>query len=732
MSKRIQGITIEIDGNTSKLNDALKNTNKVISQTNSEIKALNSALKLDPKNTELLAQKQELLKKSIQETTTKLNTLKEAQKQMGDYNKLTDEQKSNYRALSVEIAKTESALKEMNSEANKTSKIDMSRLKDSLSKVASVAGEVAKKMAQATAAIGTALGALVVKGVKSYASLEQNIGGINKLFGESANEVIENAKKAYKTAGLSANQYMETATSFSASLLRGLSGNTKEAARLTDIAIRDMSDNANTFGTSMDEVMNVYKALSKEMYTTLDNLRLGYAGTKTGMKELIADSAKYTVIQEKLGLTVDATSMSFDNVIKAISVMQEYLKIMGTTEKEAMETITGSLNMTKAALDNFLNGIGSPEQLVESLKAFINNVSKAVQKLAPSLLTGIVDIFKQIVPEVLKTLTKAIPQLLDAISGLIDSILEMITSDSDKFDKTITKLIKSIIKFISTNIPKITQIVYELILKIVDVLVKQIPTFMDTIANLINTLTLQLNSYLPLFIEAALKIIMALAQGLTKAIPTLLKAVPEVVSSLVVELLKPEFQAMLLVTGIQLVLELTKGLIKAIPEMLLSVPKIIIEIAKGLTRAIADTNWKQLGKNILNGVVNGFMDFHTTIKNAVKSFGNAVMKEIKNFFKIKSPSRLMRDEIGEQLTAGIGVGFEQGVPDMLRDVDNAMVDLNNGIKASVNPVINPTANSNPLYLTIDKFYNNRDTDIQQLAQELEFYRKNAALAKGGN
>lgn len=297
-SKNIKGITIEIGGNTTKLESALKNVNKVVYSTNSELKQLNQALKLDPKNTELLAQKQELLRKNIAATTERLNTLKEAQRQMGSYSSLTDEQKEQYRALSVEIAKGENALKGMNKELKASTSINLDGLKDALKKVGDVATEVTKKMVQVSAAIGGALAGLVAAGVKSYASLEQNIGGVETLFKLSDKEIAafarnsgmsidevkkdttlmnaaidtvkKNAAQAYKTAGVSANQYMEGVTSFTASLLQSTGGSALEAANIADMAFRDMSDNANKFGTDMQAIQNAYQGFAKQNYTMLD------------------------------------------------------------------------------------------------------------------------------------------------------------------------------------------------------------------------------------------------------------------------------------------------------------------------------------------------------------------------------------------------------------------------------------------------------------------------------
>lgn len=269
-SKNIKGITIEIGGNTTKLQNALKDVDSIVYKTNTELRSLNQALKLDPKNTELLAQKQDVLKKNIAATTERLNTLKEAQKQMGSYNSLTDEQKENYRALSVEIAKSENALKSMNKELKASSSINLDGLKDGLKKVGDVALNVAKKMTEVSAVVAGALAGMVAAGVKSYADLEQNIGGVETLFGDSAKTVIANAEQAYKTAGVSANQYMEGVTSFAASLLQSVGGNTEEAAKAADMAFKDMSDNANKFGTDMQSIQNAYQGFAKQNYTMLD------------------------------------------------------------------------------------------------------------------------------------------------------------------------------------------------------------------------------------------------------------------------------------------------------------------------------------------------------------------------------------------------------------------------------------------------------------------------------
>ena len=689
-SKNIKGITIKIGGDTTELSKALKDVNGIVAKSNSELKSLNQALKLDPKNTELLSQKQEVLKNNIKATTERLNTLKEAQRQMGSYNSLTDEQKESYRALSVEISKSESALKGMNKELKSTSTINLDGLKEGLKKVGEVAADVAKKMLQVTAAVGGALASVIGLGVKSYASLEQNIGAINKLFGDSANDLIENSKRAYKEAGLSANQYMETATSFSASLIKGLNGDTKQAVELTDRAIKDMSDNANTFGTSMDEVMNVYKALSKEQYTTLDNLRLGYAGTKEGMKQLIADASTYTEEQKELGITVDASSMSFDNMVKAISVVQKHIGIAGTTMKEAEGTITGSVNQMKASFDNFLNGTGSPEQLSESIMNVLRNISTAIQKLAPNILQGIVNLISTLIPQIGTLLFENIPLLLDSISKMIDELLDLLINNTEGVQHAITELINKVVEFITDNLPKILEIALLLIETLAKGLIDSLPTIINSAMELLFSIIDTILDHLDEIIDLAVTLIETLAISLIDALPKLLQKVPEIIVKLVDKLTDPEMLGKIIKAALVLIVELARGLIIALPE-LLKMPKTIIEnLVNKIKERVTSTDWGKIGSDIIKGICDGFGRIGSYISKKVNEVKDAITNKFKSIFGIHSPSTLMRDTIGLNITAGIGEGIEEGVPKALKEVDTAMKQLNAGIEASVNPTINPS------------------------------------------
>ncbi len=691
-SSRIKGITIEIGGNTTKLQDALKGVDKQVYSLNGDLKALNQALKLDPKNTELLAQKQDVLGRSIAATAERLETLKEAQKQMGSYAKLTDEQKASYNQLSLEIAKSENALKSMDKEMRSMNKIDFSKLTEGLKKAGDAALTVAKTIAAAVGAIAAAIGKVLKDAVQSYASYEQNVGGVETLFGKSADKVIKNAQKAYKTAGVSANQYMEGVTSFAASLLQATGNNTDKAANIADMAFRDMADNANKFGTSMDSIQHAYQGFAKQNYTMLDNLKLGYGGTKKEMERLLRDAQKITGVKYNINNLAD--------VYTAINVIQKKLGVTGTTAKEAEETITGSAASMKAAFDNFLNGSGGVEDLSSSIATFLKNVLNALKKLAPGIIKGLVDLFKTLVPQLASMVGELLPIIVEGAKQLIQGLIEFINNDSEQFIQMAIDMLMNLVTFILDNLPVLLQAAIKIVAELARGIAKAAPDLIPAIVDCLILMVETLIDNLDLLIDAALELILALTDGIMIALPRLIEKVPEIV------------------------IKLVKALINAAPKMLEAAAELIAKLGAGLwegIKSIAD-----VGKQLVEGLWEGIKSMGDWLWDKIKGFGSWIVDGFKDIFGIASPSKEMRWQ-GQM----IGEGLALGIDDTIGEVEKAMSELSSGVEASVNPTINPTANSNPLYITIDKFYNNRATDVQQLAEELEFYRKNTALAKGG-
>ena len=284
---------------------------------------------------------------------------------------------------------------------------------------------------------GRAVVDTVKQAVDSVASLEQNIGGVETLFKDSADTVIANAKQAYETAGLSANEYMQTVTSFSASLLQSLGGDTEKAAQYADMAIRDMSDNANKMGTDMQSIQNAYQGFAKQNYTMLDNLKLGYGGTKSEMERLVADA-------EKLDSTFKATrdengklALSYSDVVDAIHIVQDNMGITGTTAKEASETIEGSMNAAKAAYDNFLNGSGTAEEFADAIITAATNIGTNVAEIAGRLVTEI--------PVLFRSLVDAVPQIYDSVMGAIAEKSPDFAGKIDSFLRPMGNILQSLI-----------------------------------------------------------------------------------------------------------------------------------------------------------------------------------------------------------------------------------------------------------------------------------------------
>lgn len=306
--------------------------------------------------------------------------------------------------------------------------------------------------------LGSAFVSLAKSSLEGYGNYEQLVGGVKTLFGTEAGSVeeyaqsvnqsvaevadkynsllrgqetvLKNARDGWKTTGLSANAYMETVTSFAASLVSSLGGDTEKAARYADMALVDMSDNANKMGTDMTSIQYAYQGFAKQNYTMLDNLKLGYGGTKTEMERLVADAAALTDVQDKLGVTVDANSLSFENIVAAIHVVQDNMGIMGTTSREAENTIQGSVNGMKAAWENFLTGMADPEQdfdalvqnLVQSIQTAASNIVPRLQEIIPTLIEGLGELVDQLSPYVGETIEELAPTIKEALLALVDTL----------------------------------------------------------------------------------------------------------------------------------------------------------------------------------------------------------------------------------------------------------------------------------------------------------------------
>jgi phage-related protein len=492
--------------------------------------------------------------------------------------------------------------------------------------------------------------------MESTAALEQNMGGVETLFKGSADTVIANAKRAYTTAGMSANQYMETVTSFSASLLQSLGGDTEKAAAAADQAIIDMSDNANKMGTSIDSIQAAYQGFAKQNYTMLDNLKLGYGGTKTEMERLLADASKLS------GVKYDISNLN--DVYEAIHVIQGELGITGTTAAEASATIEGSMNAAKAAYDNFLNGTITGEEFAATLATAAENVASnlavIIQNFADQL-PGIVAVISERLPGMLATLG---PPILDALMAIAKSALtvgeDIAKSIADGVKQNgpeiLTQAGEIIIGFldkITTAYPDLVSKGYELAGKLADGLLQNAPAAITAIGNLLTMMLNNLLAGLPQMMESGVQLIQHLAEGLIQNGPAVLTSIAEVLLQLITTI--AEHLPEILQKGIELIGQLAAGLIQAIPDAVAGMGQVL----QNLGDAVKAIDWPALGKAIIDGIIAGLKNAGEALFGAMKGLATEALGAAKGVLGIKSPSRVFRDEVGAMIPEGVAVGVEE-------------------------------------------------------------------------
>lgn len=568
--------------------------------------------------------------------------------------------------------------------------LDNSQLKSGLSDMNSMVSGASAKIGTfakvGAAAVGTAVTAgttaaatLVKKSVEGYATFEQMVGGVETLFGAGGQSMEEyaqstgktvgeieskynslmtaqttmlnNANNAYKTAGLSANNYMETVTSFSASLIQSLGGDTEKAANYADRAITDMSDNSNKLGTNMRDIQNAYQGFAKQNYTMLDNLKLGYGGTQEEMKRLIKDASQMTDVQQKLGVTVDESSLSFGNIVNAISVMQESLGIAGTTSKEAATTIEGSLNSAKAAWENLVVGMADDNADFDTLvQNFVDTASTAVENMLPRIeiaLTGLGQLIEKLLPVIVQKVPEIIMQTLP---GLINAGIQMVSALGQGLMQYLpelisyaTQLVVQLVQGLVSALPKIVEFASRLIQTIVTSLVNAAPDLIDAgkelieflvngiaenLPNIVQTITdliSNINSFWaengPEFIKWGTDLLSNLIAGITQAVPVLLQNLPGIIQSMVEGLLNNG--PVLIECGLKLLLQLIEGILSCIPDILAAIPQIIAAIVE----AFVNYDWLGLGTEVINFVKDGMGEswnnivafFTETIPNFIQS-----------------------------------------------------------------------------------------------------------------
>lgn len=552
-----------------------------------------------------------------------------------------------------------------------------------------------------------AIGKTITDSLMSGADLEQQIGGIETLFKDSAGKMRQYADQAYQTAGMSASHYMETATSFSATLLQGLGGDTAKAAEYANTAIVQMSDNANKMGTDISMIQNAYQGFAKQNYTMLDNLKLGYGGTQSEMARLINDSG---VLGDTVKVTAETVKdVPFNTVIDAIGKIQSNLGITGTTAKEAASTFSGSFTSMKASVQNLLaslmmngkDGVDVTQAmsgLITSVSTFVFDnlipaISRMVMAIPPALTTLVATIdwggvINTAITAITTFLTTTLPTWVNQGAQFLQWIIDGLTSRLPDLITTWTTLQTSVINFISQNLPRFLQKGAEMVSTMVTGIVNNLPSVINSFFQLVTGGLNILLQNMPQFLSKGGEIVINLMHGLINNIPSIVGAIAQGIASLLSTIAQnlPQFVQ----KGIELLGKLGAGLIQAIPELVGKIPQIFNNIRS----AFSNFDWIGIGRNIIQGIGSGISNAVTgLVDSAIKACGKLV-DSVKSFFGIKSPSRLMRDQVGTFLPAGVAVGIDQNTKTAVKsarkmneavmsETNKLMLDTSSSIQANV-------------------------------------------------
>lgn len=558
---------------------------------------------------------------------------------------------------------------------------------------------------------------LTKSSLEQYAEYEQLVGGVETLFKQSADIVQQYADNAYKTAGMSANEYMDTVTSFSASLLQGLGGDTAKAAEVANQAITDMSDNANKMGTSMQMIQNAYQGFAKQNYTMLDNLKLGYGGTQEEMARLINDSG---VLGDAFVATANnINEVSFDKIIEAIHVVQTNMGVTGTTAAEAASTIEGSVASAKSAWTNLITGIADENadldtlignfvtsaetvagNVVPRITQILSGMGTAIEQLAPILAAEVPTLIASVFPSIVNGgaqllvglvtgLVSALPQLVAAVPGIIDTMITSISKALPQILNVGVQLLDQLTTGIETGLPDMVSRIPEIITQFLNYITEQLPTVLDKGAELLNNLVNGIlgaipemtaalpeiitafvqfiTDNLPTIIESGINILLNLVSGIIGAIPDLVASIPQIISAITTGIARA--LPKIIQSGVSLLQKFIEGILSNIPALVAALPQIISAIVEGIGALIGGI--VDVGKSIVEGIWKGIQEMAGWIYDKVTGFFSGIVDGVKDFLGIHSPSTVFAD-MGKNMALGLGQGWDNEYDRIRRDIEGGM------------------------------------------------------------
>ncbi len=726
------GGTVKLSGET-EYRKALSNISAQLKVVSTDMSKVTAEFGKNDNSIESNAKKSALLNERLEIQKNKVETLRQAlekSKEMyGENDTRTLKWQSSLNSAEADVIKTTKEIDSLGNEVQDSGKQAEEASKGGYTVFKNVLANLATDVIEsAVAGIKKLGGAMIDVGkqaLNNYGDFQQLEGGVKTLFGTEIETVEEYAKSvgksvdevrdeynnlltaqqnvfrdannAYKDAGMSANEYMETVTSFSASLISSLNGDRVAASEASKQAITDMADNANKMGSSLDSIKNAYQGFAKQNYTMLDNLKLGYGGTKTEMERLLSDAQKIT------GVKYDIKNLN--DVYSAIHVIQTEMGITGTTQREASQTITGSIASMKSAYDNFLTGLANGNadmgqlitNLVDSVITAGDNILPVVDQIASSVM--------EVLPELLNNIIEHLPQFLEAGTNILNSLISGIQNNLPAIMNAVMQIVTTLVNTLIQNLPQILQMGIQIIVSLIQGIAQELPTLIPQIINAVILMAETLIDNIDLIIDAGIQLIIGLADGLIKALPDLIDKIPIIIDKLITAI--TDNLPKLVEMGITLIVKLAEGLIKAIPQLVSKIPQIIASLVKGITNYFGKmldmgkqllgkvkdgitngiSGMLDVGKNLVQGLWNGINNAKNWVLDKIKGFGKSILNGIKGIFGIHSPSTVFRDEIGKNLALGLGEGFEDEMQDVNKEMQKVLptdFDLSSNINVSKN------------------------------------------------
>ena len=659
------GLKIGLEGEK-EFKKALADINQSFKVLGSEMTLATSQFDKNDQSVQALTARNKVLGKEIETQKQKIEALRSALKNAADSFGENDRRTQNWQ---IQLNNAEAALNDMNRELDENEKSikDSGKAAEESSSKFETFGNVLKTVGAAMGAVVVAAGAAAVKLGKevigAYADYEQLVGGVDTLFKDSSQEIQRYAANAYKTAGLSANEYMETVTGFSASLIQSLGGDTEKAAKYADMAITDMSDNANKMGTDMSMIQSAYQGFAKQNYTMLDNLKLGYGGTKSEMERLLADAEKIS------GVKYDISS--YADIVEAIHVMQESMDIAGTTAKEAEATISGSVNALKSAVSNLIVGFGDADadmellcgNMVDAFKTVVANTTPVIENIVAALPTAL--------NALLTAVGELLPTLLEAVIGLFSQVLETLLSLLPQLIPATVSALMTIVNTLIENLPLLMDAAVQLVSTLVTGIADALPSLIPAAMQAIVTIAQGLVDNLPMLLDAALQLITGLTQGLLDALPVLIAALPEIINGIITFLLDSIPQ--IIEAGVTLLTSLIANLPTIIVEIVKAAPQIISSLVSAFDSGVYQM--VNVGSNLVRGLWQGIQSLASWLWSRVSAWITSIWDGICNFFGIASPSKEM-GWIGEMLVDGLAGSINANGKDAVKAAESMAGDIN--------------------------------------------------------